>query len=105
MPPGGPPDTPNETLDEDFSVLAAAASTEKSVLAELVKANATLTATNATLVASVNALTKALGSQALTKRCRTGTPRAKHKCLNCNKEVVHAAADYFELEKKRTYAF
>ena len=61
-PPGGPPDTPNETLDEYFDALAAAATTEKSVLVELVKANATLTATNATLVALVTALTNALGA-------------------------------------------
>ena len=72
-PPGGPPDTTTETSDEYFDALAAAATTEKSVLDELVKADATLTATNATLVALVNALTKALGSQAPTKRCGAGT--------------------------------
>ena len=98
-PPGGPPDITNKTLDEYFDTLAAAVTTEKSVLAELVKANATLTATNVTLVASVNALTKAIGSQAPTKRCGTGTPCPKHKCPNCNRDVVHAAADCFELEK------
>ena len=98
-PAGGPPDTPTETLDEYFGALAAAATTKKSVLAELVKANATLTATNATLVASVTALTNALGAQAPTKPCGTGTPRPKHKCPNCKKDVFHKADDCFGLEK------
>ena len=74
---------PTETLDEYFDALAAAATTEKSVLAELVKAIATLTATNATLVASVTALTNALGAQPPTKRRERCTPRPKHKCPNC----------------------
>ena len=94
-----PPDTPTETLDEYFDALAAAATTEKSVLAELVKANATLTATNATLVASVTALTNALGAQPPAKRRDRGTPRPKRNCPNCKKEVVHKADDCFELEK------
>ena len=37
-PPWGPPDTPTKTLDEYFDALAAAVTTEKSVLAELVTA-------------------------------------------------------------------
>ena len=86
-------------LDEYFDALAAAATTEKSVRAELVKANGALTATNATLVELMSALTKTLGKQAPGKCCGAGTPRAKHKCPNCKKEVIHAAADYFQLEK------
>ena len=99
VPPGGPPDIPTETLGKYFDALAAAATTKKSVLAKLVKANATLTVTNDTLVASVNALTKVIGLQAPTNCRDTGTPRPKHKCPNCNTEVVHAEADCFELEK------
>ena len=91
--------TPPKTLDEYFNALAASATTENSVLAKLVKANATLTATNATLVASVTVLTNAIGAQAPTKLCGTGTPRPKHKCPNCKKEVVHKADDCFEPEK------
>ena len=60
-PPGGPPVGAIEALDEYFDALAAAVATEKSVLAELLKANAALTATTATLVESASALTKALG--------------------------------------------
>ena len=58
--------TQGDSLDEYFDALAAAASTDQNVLAELVTSVTKLTASNANLVDSVSKLTKA--NEALTAK-------------------------------------
>ena len=100
LPPPAPTGAPvgttqGEQLDEYFDALAAAASTDQSVIAELVasntrltKANELLTKTNESLVAK------------LVKSSGRHTPAGvKRLCPHCKKTVVYAPDDCFELEK------
>lgn len=94
-----------------FDNLAAATTTERAVLEELVKANATLTSTNEELVGVVKRLTgenKSFQQEVNEFRRRLGNDAAggvgplerKPKlCPNCKKVVYHKPDDCFELEK------
>lgn len=95
-----------EALEDCFNDLANAAVTEKGVLDELVRANATLTATNAKLTASVDELTAAnarLTKELGHKRGGRGndTQREKKRCPNCKRDVFHVPDDCFELDKNK----
>ena len=95
---------PEGALEGYFDSLAAAASTDQNVLAELVKSVAELTKTNAQLVQQVTALTK-LGQQGERGGRNGRDTRTIQLCKNCKKEVFHKPEDCFELEanKKKRY--
>ena len=57
-PPDAPPPAQTEALDEYFDALAAAASTEKEILEELISSNTVLTKSNAELTETTVKLTK-----------------------------------------------
>ena len=96
-------------LDEHFDALAAAVTTEKGVLEEIVKDNAALTITNAELSASVASLIKA--NKKLSRRvfnCRNSNnhtreyspePHPKTMCPHFKIGVMHAPNNCFELDK------
>ncbi len=98
------PQTQGDALDEYFDALAAAATTDKNVLEELVTSNATLTKANAELVSANAALTKAnaaLTAKVNGKASPAAGARKPKLCPNCKKEVYHAPDDCFELEKNK----
>ena len=57
-PPDAPPPSQTEALDKYFDALAAAASTEKEILEELIRSNTVLTKSNAELTETTVDLTK-----------------------------------------------
>ena len=112
--PGAPPGalpigkTQGESLDEYFDALAAAASTDQNVLAELVANVTKLTAANTTLMEAVSQLTKVNAplSEKVQKAgwgrgYKGANPRPKKLCPHCKKMGVHAPNDCFELEKNK----
>ena len=98
---------PAGALDEYFDALAAAATTDQNVVAELVESVAKLTKANAELVEAVSTLTKA--NEVLSAQGQRGGSagrgggewRPKKYCKNCKMEVVHPPNDCFELEKNK----
>ena len=102
---------PEGALEGYFDTLAAAASTDQNVLAELVESVAKLTKTNAELVQAVASLTKANevlrnpGQQGGRSGRGGGEWRTKKHCKNCKLEVFHAPDDCFELEKNKERRF
>ena len=98
-------------LEGYFDALAAAASTDQNVLAELVESVAKLTKTNAELVQAVASLTKAnevlrtQGQQGGKAERGGGEWRPKNYCKNCKMETVHPPDDCFELEKNKHKRF
>ena len=100
LPPPAPTGTPAGTtqgkqLDEYFDALAAAASTDQSVIAELVASNTRLTKANELLTKTNESLVAKLA-----KSSGRHTPAGvKRLCPHCKKTVVHAPDDCFELEK------
>ena len=98
--PTGPPtgSTQGEQLDEYFDALAAAASTDQSVLAELVASNTRLTKANELLTKTNESLVAKLAA----RPDRRHTPAGPKKlCPHCKKMVVHAPSDCFELESNK----
>ena len=90
---------PEGALEGYFDALAAAASTDQNVLAELVKSVAELTKTNAELVQTVAALTK-LGQQGGRSGRGGRESRTMKLCKNCKLEVYHAPDDcWLQVEK------
>ena len=87
-----------EELDGYFRSLANAATTEKDILAALVKINATLTTSNATLTATVANLKKQLSNLGETPNPPQENNRQIRTCPNCKKDVYHAADDFYELK-------
>ena len=97
-------------LDKYFDALAAAVTTEKWVLEELMKANAALATTNTELLASVSSLIKSSDQIS----CRVGNhhsnltfedypaPRPKTMCPHCNIILMYAPNNCFYLEKNAT---
>ena len=86
-----------EELDSYFSSLENAATTEKDILAALVRINATLTTSNASLTATLANLQKQLANLGKTPTHHRETTRQRHKRPNCKKEVYHAANNCYEL--------
>ena len=110
-PPSAPPfgNTQGDSLDEYFDALAAAASTDQNVLAELVTSVTKLTASNANLVDSVSKLTKA--NEALTAKLNKAgggrgyegrDPRPKKLCPHCKRMTEHPPDKCYELEKNKS---
>ena len=91
---------PEGALEGNIDALAAAASTDQNVLAELEKSVAELTKTNAELVQAVAALTK-LGQQEGRSGRGGRESRTMKLCKNCKKEVYHKPDEYFELEANK----
>ena len=114
-PSGAPPSgkTQGEQLDEYFDALVMAATTDQSVLAELVANNSKLTLANSDLVKAVAVLTKA--NEVLTTKLgqagggrgggRAGRKRNFAKCPHCKKNVTHSPDDCYELEKNKGKRF
>ena len=98
---------PEGVIEGYFDALAAAASTDQNVLAELVESVAKLTKTNAELIQAVASLNKAnkvlrtQGQQGGRAGRGGGEWRPKKYCKNCKMEVVHLPDDCFELEKNK----
>lgn len=103
-----------EVLEGCFDNLAAAATTKRAVMEELVKANGTLTTTNEDLVGVVKKLTaenKQL-QQEVNSLCKKaggdkgprqqGLGRQPVTCPNCKKPAWHKPDDCFELEQNAT---
>ena len=88
---------PVAELDAYFSSLANAATTGKEILAALVKSNATLTISNASLTATIDDLQKQLAN--IGKNPRREPTRQRSNCPNCKKEVYHSPEDYYKLKK------
>ena len=88
-----------EELDGYFKSLANAATTEKDILAALVKSNATLASRNATLTATVANLQKQPANLGKTPTPPRENNRQRWTCPNCKKEVYRAADDCYELKK------
>lgn len=106
-----------QMVETYFNNLAAAASSDKAVMEELVKTNATLMGANAMLTGSnsklattvkcltlqheelqrtVNSLSKKLGLKAGDGNQPSRVPK---KFLNCKKKVLHCPDNCFKLEK------
>ena len=95
---------------EYFDALAAATTTKKGVLEQLVKANSFLTTTNSELSVSVDSIIKA--NEQLSRRvgnCRNNltrkdysAPHPKTLCPHCKIEVMCAPDNCFDLEKRAT---
>jgi len=84
--------------------LAAAATTDQSVLAELVAANARLTKANEILTKTNESLVAKLATRSGGRHAPAGrnTPAGPRKlCPHCKKMVAHAPDDCFELEKNK----
>ena len=90
--------TQGEQLDEYFDALAAAATTDQSILAELVAANARLTTANKILTKTNELLVAKLAAKPGGRHTPAGP---KKLCPHCKKMVVHAPDDCFELEKNK----
>ena len=100
----------SDDLDGYFYALAMAATTEKGVLEELVKANTALTNTNSELSASVAILVK--DDEQLSRcvcnrrnnRTRKDSPAPCSKTLfpHCKIKVMHAPDNCFKLKKNST---
>ena len=88
-----------EDLYGYFNSLANAATTEKDILAALVKRNATLTSSNATLTATVAKLQKQLANLGKTPPPPRENNRQLRTFPNCKKEVYHAADNCYGLMK------
>ena len=107
-PPAPTPDptgsTQGEQLDEYFDALAAAATTDQSILAELVAANARLTKANEILTKTNESLVAKLATRSGGRHAPAGryTPAGPRRlCPHCKKMVAHAPDDCFELEKNK----
>ena len=96
-------------MDEYFDALAAAASTNQNVLAELVASVTKLTPSNAKLVDSVSKLTKA--NEGLTAKLNKAVggrgyegahPRPKKLCPHCKRMTKHPPDKCYELEKNKS---
>ena len=96
-PEGGIPQLSVAELDWYFSSLANAATTEKYILAALVKNNATLVTSNASLTATVANLQKQLAN--IGKTPHQEPTRQRSNFPNCKKEVYHSLEDCYELKK------
>ena len=90
--------TQGEQLDEYFDALAAAATTDQSILAEVVAANARLTMANEILIKTNESLVAKLAAKSGGRHTPAGP---KKLCPHCKKMVVHAPDDCFELEKNK----
>ena len=88
-----------EELDGYFSSLANAATTEKDFLAALVRINATLTTSNATLTATVANLQNSWQTWGKPQPPPRESNRQRRTCPNCKKYACHAADDCYELKK------
>ena len=86
-------------LDGYFSSLSNAATTEKDILAALVRSNATLTTSNAFLTATVANLQKQLENIGKTPTPTRETTQQRSTCPNCKKDVYHLPEDCYELKK------
>ena len=82
-------------LDGCFSSLANAATTEKYILAALVKSNETLTTSNASLTATISDLQRQLATTGKNNPQREPT-RQRRNYTNCKKEVYHLPDDCYE---------
>ena len=82
---GGVPQFSIDELGGYFHSLDNAATTEKETLAELVKINATLTTSNATLTATTVGLHKQLDTIGRGTNPRRDPTRHKRTCPNCKK--------------------
>ena len=82
-----------EELDGYFSSLANAVTTEKDILDSLVRSNATLTTSNAALMATVVNLQKQLTNLGKTPPPPRESNRQRRTFPNCKKDVYHAADD------------
>ena len=97
-------------LNKYFNALSAAATTEKTVLEELLRENAALTTTEAELLASAASLIKAneklsrwVVNRQKNQKTRTRedtNPRPKNLCPHCKIEVMHDPDLCFDSEKK-----
>ena len=85
-------------LDGYFKSLANAATTEKDILAALVKSNAALITRNAYLTATIADLQRQLATIGNNNTRREPT-RQMSNYPNCKKEVYHSPDDYYEMEK------
>ena len=79
----GIPQLRTKDLDGFFSSLANVATTEKDILAALVKSNSTLTTSNASLTATIADLQRQLAS--IGKSTKPTTTWQRRNCPNCKK--------------------
>ena len=79
-------------LDGYFSSLENASTTEKDILAALVKSTS-----NASSTATVANLLKQLAN--IGKTPHRETTRQRRNCPNCKKDVYHSPEDFYELKK------
>ena len=94
---GGIPQLPTAYLDGYFSALANADTTEKVILAALVKSNTTLTTSNVSLTATVANLQKQFAN--IGKTPHREPTRQRINFPNCKKDVYHFPEDCCELKK------
>ena len=80
-------------LDGYFSSSENAATTEKGILAVLVRSNATLTTSNASLTATVANLKKQLANLGKNPTPHRETTRKRSTCPKCKKDVYHSPGD------------
>ena len=92
----GIPQLSTEDIDGYFISLANAATTEKDILAALVKISATLTNSNASLTETIADLQIQLA--AIGKSTKPTPTRKRQNCPNCKKEVYHLPDDYYGLK-------
>jgi hypothetical protein len=100
--------TQGESLDEYFDALAAAASKDQNVLAELVANVTKLTAANATLTEAVSQLNKA--NAALSEKVQKAgrgrgyedaNPRPKKLCPHCKRMTEHPPRQVLRVRKEQ----
>ena len=110
-----PPDAPHpaqtEALEEYFDTLAAAASTDKEILEDLVRSNTVLTKSNTELTETTVKLTKIIADLTGQLKRAQGNTRGggrenKQKkqtthCPNCKVDGFHKPDDCFELVKNK----
>ena len=84
---GGIPQLPTAYLDGYFSALANADTTEKVILAALVKSNTTLTTSNTSLTATIADLQRQLATIGKNNPCREPTRKRKN-LPHCKKKSM-----------------
>ena len=95
---GGVPQLSTAELDGYFSSLANTATTEKDILAVLVKSNVNLTTRNSSLTSTIADLQRQLETIGKNNP-RTEPTRKRKNCPNCKREVYHSPDDCYELKK------
>ena len=95
---GGIPQFSIEELKGYHKSLANSTTTEKQILTELVKSNATLATSTESLTATIAGLQNQLGTISRGKNLREYRVNQKLIFPHCKKEVFHSADDCYKLE-------